>query len=425
MQIAIVGAGYSGGEADQLRRDMAAWKRTGRLLKHRERLLAGFAKNGIGRRFGEALFEQIKGFGEYGFPESHAASFALLVYKSAWLKAHYPAHFLCALLNSQPMGFYSPASLVKDAQKHGVIVLPVCVLTSDWDCTLEVVSSRSSERSLSNDTEARSDTRREPSAAQAVSPAVRLGLRMVKGLGTHGAQQLVQRRRELEASGRHFVDFADLVRRVALSKLDVEALAEAGAFAAIEPERRQVLWSARAPQQLGLFRDAQVPEPRVQLPPLSSIEVLALDYARVRLSIDDHPLRHLRADLRRWRVLTAAELASSPAGRRVRVAGLVTARQRPGTASGVVFVTMEDETGIANLIFYSSVFEAHRTVAQHAPLLLVTGKVERHDPAPGLVDTSDPREARGVAPIVHLLVESAERLKLPGPELEHSSRDFH
>jgi error-prone DNA polymerase len=417
MQIAIVGAGYSGGEADQLRRDMAAWKRSGRLLSHRERLLAGFAKNGISRRFGEALFEQIKGFGEYGFPESHAASFALLVYKSAWLKAHYPAQFLCALLNSQPMGFYSPASLVRDAQKHGVIVRPVCVLASDWDCTIEATP-RASER-------ATSDREGPASAAQAAGHAVRLGLRMVKGLSTHGAEQLVQRRRELEASGSRFGDFADLLRRVPLSKLDIEALAEAGAFAALEPERRQVLWAVRAPEQLGLFREVPAAEPRVELPPLSPVEVLALDYGRVRLSIDDHPLRHLRANLQPWGVLTAAELAVSPAGRRVRVAGLVTARQRPGTASGVVFITMEDETGVANLIFYSSVFEAYRSVAQQAPLLLVTGKVERHDPPPGSVDTDDPRQARGVAPIVHLLVESAERLVLPGPRLNHSSRDFH
>ena len=414
MQIAIVGAGYSGGEADQLRRDMAAWKRTGRLLSHRERLLAGFAKNGIAQDFGEALFEQIKGFGEYGFPESHAASFALLVYKSAWLKAHYPAHFLCALLNSQPMGFYSAASLVKDAQKHGVVVRPVCVLASDWDCTLEVVSAHSHERA----------GRGESSSAQPVSHAVRLGLRMVKGLGAHGAEQLVQRRRELHGSGSRFLDFADLARKVPLTKLDIEALAEAGAFAALEPERRQVLWSARAPEQLGLFREVRAPEPRVELPRLLPIEVLALDYGRVRLSLEDHPLCHLRDGLRQRSVITAAELAASPAGRRVRVAGLVTARQRPGTASGVVFVTMEDETGIANLIFYSSVFEAYRSVAQHSPLLLVTGKVERHDPHPGTVDTRDPHQAHGVAAIVHLLVESAERLKLPGPQLSHNSRDF-
>lgn len=414
MQIAIVGAGYSGGEADQLRRDMAAWKRTGRLLAHRDRLLSGFAKNGIARRFGEALFEQIKGFGEYGFPESHAASFALLVYKSAWLKAHYPAHFLCALLNSQPMGFYSPASLVKDAQRHGVCVRPVCVLASDWDCTLEAIAS-----------DAGAPSAPESSATPVSSHAVRLGLRMVKGLGTQGAEQLIERRRALEAAGGRFSGFTDLLQRVPFTKLDIEALAEAGAFAALEPERRQVLWAARAPEQLGLFREVPTSEPRVELPPLRSIEVLALDYERVRLSLEDHPLCHLRAGLQRRSVITTAELAASPAGRRVSVAGLVTARQRPGTASGVVFVTMEDETGIANLIFYSSVFEAYRSVAQHAPLLLVTGKVERHDPPSGSVDRGDPLQAHGVASIVHLLVESAERLRLPGSRpLNHSSRDF-
>jgi error-prone DNA polymerase len=399
MQIAIVGAGYSGGEADQLRRDMAAWKRTGRLLRHRDRLLAGFAKNGVSQRFGEALFEQIKGFGEYGFPESHAASFALLVYKSAWLKAHFPAHFLCALLNSQPMGFYSPASLVRDAQKHGVAVRPVCVVASDWDSTLEAIGSNAF--------------------------AVRLGLRMIKGLARKSADQLLDRRRALRDSGQHFVDFADLIRQVPLPKLDVEALAEAGAFAALESERRQVLWSTRAPRQLGLFRGLRVTEPRVRLPALEPLDVLALDYERVRLSIDDHPLRHLRAGLRKRGVLSTDALARCSPGQKVRVAGLVTARQRPGTASGVVFITLEDEVGVANLIFYSRVFEAYRSAAQHAPLLLVSGKVERHDPAPGLVDRGDPRQAHGVASIIHVLVESAERLKLPGPPLKHSSRDFH
>jgi error-prone DNA polymerase len=398
MQIAIVGAGYSGGEADQLRRDMAAWKRTGRLLRHRERLIAGFAKNGISKSFGEALFEQIKGFGEYGFPESHAASFALLVYKSAWLKAHRAAHFLCALLNSQPMGFYSPASLVRDAQQHGVEVRHVCVIASDWDCTLEA-------------------------KGQSVF-AVRLGMRMIKGLTQKSAEQLLERRRVLRESGRCFVDFDDFARQVPLPKLDVEALAEAGAFAELETERRQVLWSARAPRQLGLFQSIRVSEPKPLLPPLESIEVLALDYERVRLSIDDHPLRHLRAALRRRSVLSTEELARCAAGQKVSVAGLVTARQRPGTASGVVFVTLEDEVGIANLIFYSSVFEAYRSVAQHSPLLLASGKVERHDPAPGSLDPTDPRQAHGVASIIHLLVESAERLELPGPGLNHSSRDF-
>jgi error-prone DNA polymerase len=423
MQIAIVGAGYSGGEADQLRRDMAAWKRTGRLLQHRARLLEGFSKNGIPRSFGEALFEQIKGFGEYGFPESHAASFGLLVYKSAWLKAHCPAHFLCALLNSQPMGFYSPASLVKDAQKHAVEVRPVCVVASDWDCTLEMIGAGTC-----------SPDRAGPppqgvAEVMDVQPrvpfAVRLGLRMVKGLAQKSAELLLQRRRALREGGQGFLDFADLVRQVPLPKLDVEALAEAGAFAALEGERRQVLWSARAPRQLGLFQDLRVVEPKVELPPLEALEVLALDYERVRLSIDDHPLRHLRAGLRRRGVLDTEELGRCVTGQKVRVGGLVTARQRPGTASGVVFVTLEDEVGVANLIFYSSVFEAHRSVAQHSPLLLVSGKVERHDPAPGSLDPNDPRQAQGVVAIVHLLVESAERLVLPGPRLKHSSRDFH
>ncbi len=393
MQIAIVGAGYSGGEADQLRRDMAAWKKTGRLMRHRERLLQGFARHGIDRGFGEALFEQIKGFGEYGFPESHAASFALLVYKSAWLKAHRPAEFLCGLLNSQPMGFYSPASLVKDAQNHGVEVRPACIAQSDWDCTLE-------------------------------GAAVRLGFSRIKGLSQASAESVLERRRHLQAQGGQLADLADFIRQVPLPKGDFEALAEAGAFAALEPARRQVLWSARAPRQLGLFHGLRADEPRAALPELAPIEVLELDYARLRLSIDDHPLCHLRERLQRDAVLTTEKLAQQPQGARVAVAGLVTARQRPGTASGVVFVTIEDETGIANLIFYSRVFDAYRMAAQHSPLLLVRGKVERQDPKPGSVNRRDPREANGVASIVHLVVDSAERLTMPQVHLSHSSRDF-
>jgi error-prone DNA polymerase len=426
MQIAIVGAGYSGGEADQLRRDMAAWKRTGRLLRHRQRLLEGFSKNGIARSFGEALFEQIKGFGEYGFPESHAASFALLVYKSAWLKAHYPAHFLCALLNSQPMGFYSAASLVRDAQKHGVEVRSVCVLSSEWDCTLEAHGEGKPEAKQKSSGEfIGSGTGNGITDVEVKNiPFVRLGLCMVKGLTRQGAELLLGQRRALRQRGLSFVNVADLVRQVPLPKLDIEALAEAGAFAMLESERRQVLWSVRAPRQLGLFQDTSIAEPKVELPRLQPIEVLSLDYSRVRLSIDDHPMRYLREGLRRRSVITAEGLSSLPAGQRVCVAGLVTARQRPGTASGVVFITMEDETGIMNLILYSSVFERYRAAAQHSSLLLVTGKVERQDPAPGSIDLRDPKQAHGVSAIIHVLVESAERLKMPGPRLSHSSRDF-
>jgi len=408
MQIAIVGAGYSGGEADQLRRDMAAWKKTGRLMRHKQRLLEGFERNGIDRSFGEALFEQIKGFGEYGFPESHAASFALLVYKSAWLKAHYPAHFLCALLNSQPMGFYSPSSLVRDAQKHGVEVRPVCVISSEWDCTLEEPETSSVES-------------REPGA----NKAVRLGLRMVKGLARASAERLANHRCSLRAQGRTFLDFDDFDEQVTLPRRDLEALAEAGAFERLEPERRQVLWAVRRPRQGGLFGDRRLPEPSVRLPALAAVEMLALDYGRVRLSIVDHPLCHLRKQLARASVLTTAALGSCPAGQRVSVAGLVTARQRPGTASGVVFVTLEDETGVANLIFYRGVFDAHRFVAQHSPLLLARGKIERQDPKPESLDPSDPCQKNGVSSIVHLIVESVERLALPGPRLNRLSRDFH
>jgi error-prone DNA polymerase len=408
MQIAIIGAGYSGGEADQLRRDMAAWKKTGRLLRHKRRLLDGFARSGIDRQFGEALFEQIKGFGEYGFPESHAASFALLVYKSAWLKAHYPAHFSCALLNSQPMGFYSASSLVRDAQKHGVEVRPACVVSSEWDCTLELPGELS----------------RISSRKTGAQQAVRLGLRMIKGLTRASAERSLEQRRALRARGARFEDLADFIRQVPLPKGDIEALAEAGAFQALEAERRQALWSARAPRQLGLFQDIHMSEPRVELPPLQAIEMLALDYGRLRLSIADHPLCHLRSELQRRSVITTEQLARGATGDRVAVAGLVTARQRPGTASGVVFVTLEDETGVANLIFYSRIFDSYRSAAQHSPLLLVRGKIERQDPKPTSIAPDDPRQADGVAAIVHLIVESAERLELPGPHLNHTSRDF-
>lgn len=410
MRIAIVGAGYAGGEADQLRRDMAAWKKTGKLLRHRRRLLDGFAQNGIDERFGEALFEQIKGFGEYGFPESHAASFALLVYASAWLKAHHPAHFLAALLNSQPMGFYSPSSLVRDARQHGVEVRSVCALRSQWDCTLEL--------------------RKEPSAnetstmAPAKNVAVRLGLRMIKGLSTDGAHAMLERRKALERSGSRFVSLQHLMRSVRLPRNDLEALAESGAFAGLERERRQALWAVRAPTQLSLFRSVGLSEPRVTLPPMHSIERMGLDYERVRLSINDHPLRYLRKRLEQRGVLSASRLTRATTGDRAQVAGLVLNRQRPGTASGVVFVTLEDETGVMNLVFYSRIFDKYRWAAQHSPLLLATGKVERKDPNPASINPDDPRERNGVASIVHLIVERAQRLEAPRLTPNYRSRDF-
>jgi error-prone DNA polymerase len=398
MQIAIVGAGYSGGEADQLRRDMAAWKKSGKLLRHKERLLDGFAKKGISREFGEALFEQIKGFGDYGFPESHAASFALLVYTSAWEKAHYPAHFVCALLNSQPMGFYSPSSLVRDAQKHGVEVRDVNVVHSFWDSSLE----------------ASSEACRIASPAHGAKKSLRLGFRLIKGFG-----EAAGRRIEAARTERPFSTLPELVRRAALDKGEVEALAEAGALEPLVENRRQALWKARAPQTAGLFEAVDPSEPDVVLSPLRATEQLLFDYGRKGLSVGDHPMRHLRRTLGRKRVKTAESIESVPRGQRINVAGLVLSRQRPGTASGVVFITLEDETGTMNLIVYSRIFEKYYLVARHAVILLARGKIERQ------VTQPRPGEVGAATPVVHVIVEHLERLDSPGRDVSTPSRDFH
>lgn len=423
MQLSIVGAGYSGGEADQLRRDMAAWKKTGRLLRHRERLLNGFAKKGIAQAFGEALFEQIKGFGDYGFPESHAASFALLVYLSAWQKAHYPAHFTCALLNSQPMGFYSPSSLVKDAQRHGVKVRGVNVLYSYYDCTLEQSEdegngqkrskneSSGDERSKNECGEKRS---KNESSGLKQSYALRLGLRLIKGLRVQTALNLEAARAE-----RLFKDLEDLVRRAKLRKDEIETLAEAGALEGLVPGRRQALWAARAPRGFGLFEGMGSREQPVALPLLKATEQLVLDYGRVGLSIDDHPMCHLRAELRREGVVRACDLAEVKHESLVKVAGLVLSRQRPGTASGVVFITLEDETGTMNLVLFAQVFERFRLAAKHATLMLVSGKLERQ------VTPPRPGEVGRATPTLHVIVQEIERLDVPEQRLRHPSRDFH
>lgn len=382
MQISMVGAGYTAGEADQLRRDMAAWKKHGRLARHREKLLKGFAARGISARFGEMLYQQIQGFGEYGFPESHAASFALLVYASAWLKVHHPAAFVCAILNAQPMGFYSPSALVQDAQRHGVEVRPVCVVKSGWDCSLEASEEGGEGR----------------------KPALRLGMRLVKGFG-EGAGRAVMAARE-EAP---LASLEDLVRRAGLKKNEVEALAEAGALAPLVPARREALWQARAPRLEGLFEGLPLePGQEVGLPPLAPLEQLSLDYGRVGLSIDDHPMRHLRPDLRRRRVRRAEELQKMRHGESVRVAGLVVGRQRPATASGVTFVTLEDETGVVNVIIQKQLFADSYQVARNARILLVSGKLERQ------------------GEVIHVLARELTRLDLPGGAAVPSrSRDFH
>ena len=384
MQIAMIGAGYSPGDADQLRRDMGAWKKTGRLERHYPKLMEGFRRRGIPEEFSEQLYKQIQGFGEYGFPESHAVSFALLVYSSAWLKVHHPAAFVCALLNSQPMGFYSASSLVKDAQRHGIEARPVCVMRSDWDCTLEPLP-------------------REPGDDGELH-ALRLGLRQIRGVGEAMGRNVTRARAEAP-----FASLDDLIRRAELKKNEIEALAEAGALAALEPERRDALWKARAPREGGLFEGMRIePDEDVGLPRMRPITQLVLDYGRVGLSIDDHPMRYVREALRSRGVRRAEELASLPHGMRIEVAGLVIGRQRPETASGVTFITLEDETGLMNLVVMSAVFAESYGVARHARMMLVSGRLER----------------RGI--VIHVLAQKLSRLQLPGGEEPNvRSRDFH
>lgn len=391
MQLAILGAGYTGGQADQLRRDMAAWKKHGRIFEHRARLIEGFLRRGMSEKFALALFEQIKGFGEYGFPESHASSFALLVYSSAWLKTHFPGPFACALLNSQPLGFYAPTTLVRDAQKHGVTVEDVCVLESDWD------SKWTSKRT------------------------VRLGLRLVKGLSEAGAARLIAARNSGFSSS-----FEELVLRARLKQNELEALISAGAFQALEPERRRALFRARAPRTQGLFEYVPSEEPPVSLPGLTSAEQLVLDYEHKGLSVSDHPLRYYRRNLKKLGARTAFDLAYLKQGSSVCVAGLVLNRQRPGTATGVVFMTLEDETGFCNLILWTRVFEKYEKVARQSDLLFVEGKIERDIP-PG---------DQGRTAVIHVVVSHLEDLRqrigrarretLKGSKaLQRLARNFH
>ncbi len=362
MQIAIVGAGYTGGEADQLRRDMAAWKKHGRLERHRERLLSGFEARGISREFGERLYSQIKGFGEYGFPESHAASFALLVYASSWLKVHHPAAFAAALLDSQPMGFYSPNTIVQDAQRHGVEIRPVDVQMSGWSSSLEPVSLEIASLEIA------SEKAREKGDAW----ALRLGFASIKGLGEEAG-------RRVEGAA-PYRDVVDLVDRARISKPELELFAESGALEPLIRGRRGALWDVKGPLGDGLFSGKAMEKGRPEFSPLSRPSALELDYRRTGIS-RDHPMAILRPKLAktpsRAAILSSHDLMSTPHGRKVEVAGLVTCRQRLGTASGVDFVTLEDEFGFINLVLWARVYERLRYVANTSRLLLAAGKVEK------------------------------------------------
>ncbi len=343
MQLAIVAAGFSPGEADQLRRSMAAWKRRGGLEYFRGRVLGGMAERGYTTEFAEQVFEQIKGFGSYGFPESHAASFALIVYVSCWLKRHHPAAFTCAMLNSQPLGFYSPDQLVQDARRHGIAIRPVDVRSSDWDCTLE---------------------------GDALRLGLRLGLRQIGGLREDTARRVVA------ARARHaFADVADLCERAMLDDRDQALLADAGALKGLAGHRHRARWAVEGVEkQLPLF--GAVREAAVQLLVPTAHDDMQADYASIGLTLGRHPLSMLRTALAARRCRRSREFARLAHGTPVRLAGLVTLRQRPETASGVTFVTLEDEDGLVNVVVWHELGERQRRVLLESRLLAVQGRVE-------------------------------------------------
>ncbi|TKJ69135.1 error-prone DNA polymerase [Pseudomonas viridiflava] len=350
MEVAIIAADYTPGEADQLRRSMAAWKRHGGLEPHRERLTKGMRKNGYEQDFADRIFEQIKGFGSYGFPESHAASFALLTYASCWLKCHEPAAFTCALINSWPMGFYSPDQLLQDARRHHIEIRPVDVRYSDWDCSLEPIEHPDYTRNL----------------------AIRLGMRMVRGFREDDALRIERAR-----ATRAFSDATDLTIRAGLENRAAEALADSGALRGLIGHRHRARWEvAGVEAQRPLFDDLPSEEHQVTLPLPTVAEDLVADYATLGTTLGPHPLALLRRQLAAKRFRSSRDLLTLENDRTLSVAGLVIGRQRPGTASGVTFVTLEDEFGMVNVVVWRDLAERQRKVLVGSQLLQVFGRLE-------------------------------------------------
>ncbi len=384
IRLAMVAADYTPGEADQLRRDMAAWRKTGRIERHRERLVSRMVAKGIEPEFAERVFEQIRGFGEYGFPESHAASFSLIAYATAWMRRHHPDVFTCSLLNAQPMGFYSPSTIVEDARRHGIEVRPVSVTRSMWDCTLDEPSREGTER--------------------ASGPfAIRMGLRYVKGLGEGDWKRIEAARRQ-----RPFASIEDFVRRTGLDEGAVARLAEAGALRSFDRSRRGAMWSAkgisRAPRAaMELPREEKAPE----FAGLDAFETIVWDHRTTGHSARGHPLAPLRETLRKRRLPDARAVSRLPGGSQVHYAGLVICRQRPGTASGVVFMTLEDETGFVNVVVWDRVYQAHKVLIKTESFLGVTGKLQVEDG------------------VVHLVAERFWRPENLFKPARVTSRDFH
>ena len=406
MKLAVVAADYTPGEADQLRRDMAAWHRTGRIERHRDRLVTRMMARGIAREFAERVFEQIRGFGDYGFPESHAASFALIAYATSWLRSHYPEVFACSLLNAQPMGFYTPATIVGDAARHGVEVRPVDVIASAWDCTLEAIEAPDScPARYPSDGGCRGSERADRDRMPCLPAfAVRVGLRYVKGL----SEERDWRRIEAARTERPFASMEDFVRRARLAERVVRRLAEAGAFARFEGERRSALWEAL---DLGRMPASSLPfvprEPRPDFEPLGEYETITWDYRFSAHSTRGHPLAPLRDALIARKLPDARTVAAMPNGRRVRYAGIVICRQRPATASSVTFMTLEDETGFVNVVVWKRVFDEHAVLARTASFLGVTGKLQSE------------------SGVVHIVADALWAPEIAARPPSAGSRDFH
>jgi error-prone DNA polymerase len=384
MRLAVIAAGFTPGEADELRRVMTHRRSHEKLAAMKARLVTGMAERGIRGEDAEQIFRQLLGFAGYGFPESHAASFALLVYASAWLKRYHPAAFACALLNSQPMGFYAPHTLVEDAKRHGVEVRGADVTASGWESGLEGP---------------------EPGrpAGPEQAPALRLGLQAIRGLPRAVGEAILEAR-----SAGPFRSVADLVRRARLSRAWLVRLAEAGALGPLAPDRRQAVWRSLGLEADGgdLFAGLAPPEPDAAFPPASPAEEISADYATTGLSVRAHPMALVRPGLGGGRVRTALELGRLPDRAPVEVAGMVIVRQRPETARGIVFVSLEDETGIANLVVMPDVYERFRTVVRGAPFLLARGRLERS------------------GKVVNVRVDSVAPLAL-APSAGGRARDFH
>jgi error-prone DNA polymerase len=379
MRLAVVAADYTPGEADQLRRDMAAWRRSGRIEKHRERLISAMERKGIAREFGERVFEQIRGFGEYGFPESHAASFALIAYATCWMRKHYLPEFTASLLNAQPMGFYSPATIVGDARRHGLEIRAIDVQTSEWDCTLE-------------------------EAAAPFGFAVRMGLRWVKGIQLAEGTHIVDARKL-----RAFDSIEDFVRRSRVPARMHEALAEAGALGGLVRERRDALWQVagwvrRQDEPMDLGGDVHGD---VGFAKLTKLDEIFWDYSSSDHSTRGHPLQPLRGELRAKGWPDAKTVARGRDGERLEYVGIVICRQQPGTASGVVFMTLEDETGFVNLVVWAQVFAEFSTIIKTTSLLGITGRLQVQEG------------------IVHLICERVWHPQLSKAVIDVDSRDFH